>query len=223
MSPAAILVNFLTEDQDSMCNALSVEWTITPRLAPQPWTSCNRCGGFQPFESSGKTRLNANGKKLDARMIYKCRTCGKTWNRPIFQRRNIRTIDPAVLEALQSNDSAWIRLQEFDVAALRREAGRVDEFADVEIVRKILNNGSANAASLRIELVVPLPTSMRLDRLLAAELSLTRTELQVLRAEARLKIDPDEKDILRRRLRNRTVVTLSGAQNLNPPPFRKEG
>lgn len=192
-----------------MCNALCVEWTAIPQLAPQPWNVCSRCGGLRPFVSSGKARLNANGKKLDAWLIYKCGTCEKTWNRQIFERRNIRSIDPAVLEALQSNDRAWIRQQEFDLAALRREARRVDEFAEVEIVKKVLSN-DGDPARLRIELVVPLPTSMRLDRLLAAELSLTRTELQALRAEAKLCIDPDENDILRRRLKDRTVVTLTG-------------
>jgi len=197
-----------------MCNALCVEWTIIPRLAPQPWTACSRCGGLQPFESSGKIRLNANGKKLDAWLIYKCRSCEKTWNRPIFERRNIRSIDPAVLESLQSNDRAWIRSQEFDVAALRREAGRVDEFSDVDIDRRVLSNGGGDDARLRIELAVPLSTSMRLDRLLSAELSLTRAELQSLRAEARLSIDPDEKDIMRRRLKDRTIVTLTGGAAL---------
>ena len=126
-------------------------------------------------------------------------------------------IDPAVLEALQCNDREWIRRQEFDVAALRREAGRVDEFAEVDIFRKVLSDGGGDPARLMIELIVPLPTRMRLDRLLAAELSLTRTQLQVLRAEAGLKIDPDEKDILRRWLRDRTIVTLTGERLFSPP------
>ena len=106
----------------------TVQWTIIPQLAPQPWIACSGCGGPKPFESSGKTRLNANGKKLDAWLIYRCLACEKTWNRSIFERRNVRSIDRSVLEAMQSSDREWIRVLEFDVAALRREAQRVDEF-----------------------------------------------------------------------------------------------
>ena len=198
-----------------MCNVLRVQWTIIPQRAPQPWIACSGCGGPKPFESSGKTRLNANGKKLDAWLIYRCLACEKTWNRSIFERQNVRSIDRAVLEAMQSSDREWIRVLEFDVAALRRQAQRVDEFPDVDVSRKVISNGGGNPAKLEIELVAPLPASLRLDRLLAAELSLSRSQLHVLYADARLRVDPDQKDALRRRIRDRTVVTLTASAGVD--------
>ncbi|MFC0803867.1 DUF1062 domain-containing protein [Ensifer sp. P24N7] len=81
-----------------MCNTLQVRWTIIPLIPPQPWVACSGCGGVRAFESSNKIRLNANGRKLDAWLIYKCSTCDRTWNRPIFERRNVRDIRPAVLD-----------------------------------------------------------------------------------------------------------------------------
>src|SRR5438105_4609827 len=100
-----------------MSNSLRVRWTIVPRTAPQPWVACSACGSLRPFQSSGKIRLNANGKKLDAWLVYKCSACDKTWNRPLFERQNIRDISPATLAALQSNDPEWIRTQAFDLQA----------------------------------------------------------------------------------------------------------
>jgi hypothetical protein len=102
------------EDQDGMCNALQVRWTIIPAIA----------------RSSQKIRLNANGRKLDAWLIYKCVMCDKTWNRPIFERVNVRDISPAVLEALQSNDPDWIRFEMFNLEALRQKARRIEEFSE---------------------------------------------------------------------------------------------
>jgi hypothetical protein len=202
------LVNFLTEDQDSMDQLPRVQWTIIPRIAPQPWIGCSGCGALKPFESSGKIRLNANGKKLDAWLIYRCSACDKTWNRSIFERQNVRSISPVLLEALQSNDAEWVRVQTFDIGSLRRETQRVDEFVDVDVSRKVLRNADENLTEFEIELAAPLPASIRLDRLLAAELPLSRSDLQALHCQARLRIEPDKKDILRRRIRDRTIVTL---------------
>ncbi|WP_049732027.1 DUF1062 domain-containing protein [Rhizobium ecuadorense] len=190
-----------------MCKTLRVRWTIIPKTAPQPWIACGGCGGLRAFQSSGKIRLNANGRKLDAWLIYKCLTCERTWNRPILERRNVRDIGPAVLEALQSNDPHWIRAETFNLDALRHKSLRVDEFAEVEIAKEIQHE-TTNWTRLAIELTVPVATSTRLDRLLASELKLSRSKLQALHAEGMVRTDPEKADILRRRIRNRTVVTI---------------
>jgi hypothetical protein len=185
-----------------MCTLLRVRWTITPRFAPQPWIACSGCGTLKPFQSSGKIRLNANGKKLDAWLIYRCVSCAKTWNRPLFERRNVRDIDPAVLEALHSNDPDWLRTQEFDIAALRRRALQITQFADVDVRRETLAGPEEGAACIEVVLRVPLPTGLRLDRLLTAELRLSRSRLHVLDAEEKLRIVPERKEALRREIRD---------------------
>ncbi|MGB9141562.1 MAG: DUF1062 domain-containing protein [Aestuariivirga sp.] len=191
-----------------MCSILRVQWTIIPRIAPRPWIACSGCGGLSPFQSSGKIRLNANGKKLDAWLIYKCLACGKTWNRPIFERQNVRDINPAALHALHTNDPGWIRAQAFDVAALRRDAHRIDEFGDVDIHRSALNTKDDAWSALEIALVVPLPTGLRLDRLLAAQLQISRSRLETLHAAGKLRTAPDHRDMLRRRIKHGLRITL---------------
>ncbi|MEZ2131383.1 DUF1062 domain-containing protein [Sinorhizobium sp. CB9] len=197
-----------------MCNILQVQWTIVPRFAPQPWIACNGCGGLRPFRCSGKIRLNANGRKLDAWLIYKCSTCDKTWNRPIFERQNVRDIHPETLEAMQSNDPGWIRTQAFDLAALRRKSQRIDEFADVD-VQKALLCSAEGWTMLEIRLVVPLPASMRLDRLLATELGLSRSWLQALDGAGRLQADPNRKDALRRPPKNQSRIRLDFSDEID--------
>lgn len=190
-----------------MCAKLRVRWTITPQIPPQPWINCNGCGGPRAFRSSGKARLNANGRSLDAWLIYRCVDCDKTWNRTIFERRNIRDIEPRILAELQSNDPLWIRAEAFNLDALRRKAQRIDEFPECGIVKDVLCE-VRDWTHLEIELTVPFPASLRLDRLLASELGLSRTRLQALHDQGALCIASGPIDSLRRRIRGGTVVLL---------------
>ncbi|MGV2109264.1 DUF1062 domain-containing protein [Agrobacterium vitis] len=190
-----------------MCNTLRVRWTIIPQTAPQPWIVCSGCGGLRAFQSSGKIRLNANGRKLDAWLIYKCLTCEKTWNRPIFERQNVRDIDPVVLEALQSNDPQWIRTETFNLEALRRKSQRVDEFSEFRIEKAILHEAD-HWTKLQIELVVLFPTSTRLDRLLASELRISRSRLQTFHDSGMLQTNSHRANVLRRRIKTGLQVTI---------------
>ncbi|WP_038367674.1 DUF1062 domain-containing protein [Bosea sp. UNC402CLCol] len=199
-----------------MCRALRVRWTITPKIAPRPWIACSGCGGLKAFQSSGKIRLNANGRKLDAWLIYKCVDCEKTWNRPLFERRNLRDIDPSVLEALQSNDPEWIRVEAFNLDALRRKSQRIDEFSEYDILKDVVCEAPC-WTELQIALTVPLQVGTRLDRLLASELAVSRTRLQELHDLGRLRIDAQRSDALRRHIRTGTVAIF----DLSPEPDRE--
>ncbi|MBN8944045.1 MAG: DUF1062 domain-containing protein [Rhizobiales bacterium] len=190
-----------------MCNSLRVRWNIVPQTAPRPWIACSGCGGPRAFESSGKIRLNANGRRLDAWLIYKCLTCDKTWNRPIFERQNVRDIDPAVLDALQSNDPQWIRAEAFNLAALQRKSQRVETFSEVDIEKEILHEPS-HWTTLAIALTVPFPVGMRLDRLLASALAVSRARLQALHALGLLRTNSDRADILRRPVKTGVEVAI---------------
>jgi len=193
-----------------MCNALWVRWTITPRTAPQPWITCSGCGGLRAFQSSDKIRLNANGRKLDAWLIYKCTGCDRTWNRTIFERQNVRGIDSVTLAALQSNDPDWIRAEAFNLEALKRASRRIDEFADLDI-RKELVRETPGWTHLKIEFSISLPISARLDRVLASELQVSRSQLSAFHEARLLRTDPDRTGILRRRIPNglRVAIDLS--------------
>lgn len=190
-----------------MCTTLQVRWTIIATIAPRPWIVCSGCGGLRAFHCSNKIRLNANGRKLDAWLIYKCAACDKTWNRPLLERQNVRAIDPLLLVALQANDPDWVQAAAFDLDALRRLSQRVDEFPEVE-VRKQLLRDPVDWDRLSIDLAVPFPAGVRLDRLLASELEVSRSKVHALHQSGLLRTDPDRSDVLRRRIRNGSRVTL---------------
>lgn len=91
-----------------MVGGLIVAWSVVSTQSYSVVRQCARCDGPRIFESSGKFRLNANGKRLDAWLIYRCAACGRSWNRTLFERRAVDTVAPELLEALQSNDPARV-------------------------------------------------------------------------------------------------------------------
>lgn len=168
-----------------MSTTLRIQWTITPRAAPQPWLNCTRCRGPRCFRDSGKIRVNANGRRIDAWLIYRCTACDSTWNRPIVERRDVSALDPQYLLSLQTNEPALVRRLAFDGTALRRWTGRVQEFDDVLVTRTVLSR-SKRPLRLEIDCRVPEPTGLRIDRLLASELRLSRSCIQRLEKSARI-------------------------------------
>ena len=194
-----------------MSDVLRVQWTITPRTAPQPWLACSRCGEAKRFRCSDKIRVNANGKRVDAWLIYKCTGCGSTWNRPILERRSVRTIEPDLLRSLHTSESALTRRLAFDVEGLRRNAGRVEEFDDALVIKTVLSESTVPARQLEILCSVPEPVGLRVDRLLANELQLPRSRIQRLARAGNLVAFPQGSH-LRRMVRDgmRLVITLHG-------------
>ncbi len=201
-------MDFQSEEPDDMSHTFLVQWTITPKIAPRPWLACNRCRTARPFVTSGKTRLNANGRRLDAWLIYRCCSCDSTWNRPIFERRHIRDIDPHTLNALQTNDEAWIEKVSFDLDGLRRDAGQIEEFSEVHVQKTILNPAVESSLPLEIVLDLAMKTSLRTERLLSMELGLSRKRIAILEEAGRLSTAPSGKNTLRRPVKDEMRITI---------------
>ena len=58
-------------------HGLHLHWTLTPAHAPRPLRHCPGCGDQRAFIADApprglRARLNANGKRLDGWLIYRC-------------------------------------------------------------------------------------------------------------------------------------------------------
>jgi hypothetical protein len=185
-----------------MSDVLRVQWTIIPATAPEAWLNCSRCRGATRFRSSGRIRLNANGKRLDAWLIYRCTSCDSTWNRPILERRPVATIEPRLLAALQANDADLSRRLAFETSRPRL---RTDHAEDVAVRKEVTAEGARPARRLEIVCVVPETTGLRVDRLLSTELRLSRSRIQGMQDAGFLAAWPQS---LRRPLRSGLRVTI---------------
>ncbi|MFD1982323.1 DUF1062 domain-containing protein [Mesorhizobium newzealandense] len=191
-----------------MSGTLRVHWAITPKTAPRPLINCNRCGTVKAYCCSGKFRVNANGKRIDVWLIYRCVDCDNSWNFGILERCNRRDIEPALLAALESNDPALARRHAFDVIALRNRVGHVEEFPDVAVHKQRLGDTRESSTGLELQLRLEMPTSLRLDRLLANELGVSRSRLQALEERRLLIVDPEGAKALRKPARQGTTIRI---------------
>lgn len=191
-----------------MVEVLSVLWTVVSQTVPQPRRNCRRCGEARPFRSSEKFRVNANGKQVEAWLIYNCAVCDSTWNRPVLERRNVGSVDPSFLEALRRNDAALARRLARDPGGRHGSTATAGASAEVSVRKEMLVEAPPSVCRLAVHLAVPRPVALRLDRLLAREFGLSRKRLQALQKAGRLVIAPDGPRGLRRLLRDGTCVTL---------------
>jgi hypothetical protein len=147
---------------------------------------------------------------VDAWLIYRCTFCDSTWNLPILERRPIRTIDFAFLNALLANEPTLIRRLAFGVEELRRRTGRVEQFDDVLVIRNMLSQCALPPRRLEILCSVPEETGLRVDRLLGNELHLPRSRIQRLEESGGLIVFP-KGSRLRRPVRDgmQVVINLS--------------
>ncbi len=167
-----------------MSKSLKCVWTLQPETPPRPVIPCKNCGTLKPFTPSGKFRLNANGSKLDAWVIYKCECCDATWNRPVFERRARRQIAPGLMEALQTNCPHQIQKLAFDPTGLPAIAASGE--TTIAVHKQIAEGEGEDWTNLEITLNALLPVSLRLDRLLAQELRISRSTLKNLARHGKL-------------------------------------
>nr|WP_239134980.1 DUF1062 domain-containing protein [Streptomyces sp. SID12488] len=64
---------------------------------------CHACAS-ESFRASGKFRVNANHKLIDAWLLVLCTACGDTAKLTVLERMNVRSVRPELLDRLHDND-----------------------------------------------------------------------------------------------------------------------
>ncbi|WP_433663865.1 DUF1062 domain-containing protein [Nocardia sp. CA-128927] len=79
-------------------------WVVVPTCLPLVRRRCHACAS-ERFRASGKFRVNANHKLIDAWLLARCIACGETVKLAVLERMNVRSIPPELLNRLHTNDS----------------------------------------------------------------------------------------------------------------------
>lgn len=77
---------------------------VVPTRLPLVRRRCHACASGR-FRATGKFRVNANHKLLDAWLLALCTACGETAKITIFERTNVRSVPPGLLDRLHDNDA----------------------------------------------------------------------------------------------------------------------
>lgn len=144
-----------------------------------------------------KFRTNAQKKRIDVWLIYRCETCGGTWNLPIFERVSVGDIAPDEFQAIASNEPALAARYAFDATRLRQHSDRVEESSDVAVEKSAHSEIRSDPSAIEIALALAQPCRVRLDGFLSRELGLARGRLARLQASAHLTVTPSGRKLLR--------------------------
>ncbi|WP_405582819.1 DUF1062 domain-containing protein [Streptomyces sp. NBC_01190] len=80
-------------------------WVVMPTCPPIVLRRCHACPADR-FRASGKFRVNANHKLIDAWLLALCTGCGETVKLTVLERVNVRSVPPGLLARLHANDPA---------------------------------------------------------------------------------------------------------------------
>lgn len=195
-----------------------VGWRVIPLETPRVWRRCPKCSEICPFSSSDQFRLNAHQRRIDVWLIYRCTLCDTTWNCPIFTRCTPEEIGGDLYQRFQQNDRDTAWAYAFDFSLLNRVGVRVDTAGLVRVERVPAESPTSYGDGQRIALDLPYPCTVRLDRLLASELSVSRSRLQRWYDHGLLHIWPRDNNALRRPIRHGQVITLPSGVHCPAPP-----
>ncbi|MEU0373782.1 DUF1062 domain-containing protein [Streptomyces sp. NPDC006283] len=78
-------------------------WVVVPTCLPLVLRRCHACAS-ERFRASGKFRVNAHHKLIDAWLLVLCTACGDTAKLTVLERMNVRSVRPELLGRLHDND-----------------------------------------------------------------------------------------------------------------------
>jgi hypothetical protein len=158
-------------------------WVVAPTCLPLVRRRCHACAS-ELFRTSGKFRVNANHKLIDAWLLALCTACGETAKLTVLERMNVRSLRPELLDRLHHNDPGLAAELLQDPVVRRRNrialdwgnAWRLDTGGSDHLDREVID------VSVRFAAQIP----VRPVRLIAQGCGLSRAEVERLITEGKL-------------------------------------
>ena len=156
---------------------------VAPTRLPLVRRRCHVCAS-ERFRASGKFRVNANHKVLDAWLLLLCAACGDTVKLTLLDRVNVRSVRPELLDRLHDNDLGLVAdlLQDPVVRHRNRialdwdDAWRLDTGGSDHLDQEVVD------VSVRFAARIP----VRPVRLIAEGFGLSRAEVERLVTEGKV-------------------------------------
>jgi hypothetical protein len=158
-------------------------WVVVPTCLPLVRRRCHTCAS-ERFRASGKFRVNAHHKLIDAWLLALCTACGETAKLTVLERTNVRSVRPELLDRLHGNDLGLTAELLQDPAVRRRNrialdwgnGWRLDTGGSDHLEREVID------VSVRFAARIP----VRPVRVIAEGCGLSRAEAERLIREGKL-------------------------------------
>jgi hypothetical protein len=148
---------------------------VVPTCLPLVRRHCHACAS-ERFRATGKFRVNANRKLIDAWLLALCTACGETAKLTVLDRMTVRSIRPDLLDRLHDNDPGLTAELLQDPVVQRRnrialdwdDAWRLDTGGSDHLDREVID--------ISVRFVAPIP--VRPVRLIAEGCGLSRADVE---------------------------------------------
>lgn len=161
-------------------NLKNCEWEIIPDAGPEIIRNCSKCKVKSNFVNTGSFRVNANGNRVDVWLIYQCSKCKTTYNITIYERISPKKIPRDEYEGFLANDSQLALKYSFDSNILKREKAEISMPKEAYHISKRVLNVDIPVSEKERQIIIrnPYQIKIRLDKLLAVELDISRTAVR---------------------------------------------
>ncbi|MCX5115111.1 DUF1062 domain-containing protein [Streptomyces sp. NBC_00378] len=158
-------------------------WVVMPTCLPLVRRRCHSCAS-ERFRTSGKFRVNANHKLIDAWLLALCTVCGQTTKLTVLERMNVRSVRLELLDRLHGNDPGLAAelLQDPVIRRRNRITLDWDNAWRLDTGRSDHLEHEVNDVSVRFAARIPI----RPVQLIAQGFGLSRTEVERLVTEGNL-------------------------------------
>ncbi|MBX9035315.1 DUF1062 domain-containing protein [Gordonibacter massiliensis (ex Traore et al. 2017)] len=180
----------------------TIAWHVAPAEAPAALRPCGKCGADAAFLSTGAFRVNAQKKRLDVWLIYRCATCGAVWNCSVVSRARPGSVDGEELDRFLGNDVRLALRCSLDAGLLKRNGARRGPVS-FTVEGPVPDDGE----DCRVEIDGGSLAGVRLAEVLRKKLVVSRSELEHL-AEAGRVSTVDGTDVLAAKLRPHQAVIV---------------
>ncbi|MFC4036444.1 DUF1062 domain-containing protein [Streptomyces polygonati] len=158
-------------------------WVVMPTCLPLVLRRCHTCAS-ERFRTSGKFRVNAHHKLIDAWLLALCTACGETAKLTVLERTRVRSLPAELLDRLHDNDPGLAAELLQDLVVRRRNrialdwdgAWRLDTGGPDHLDQEVIDISVSFAARIPVRPV----------RLIAEGFALSRAEVERLIREGNL-------------------------------------
>jgi hypothetical protein len=158
-------------------------WAVVPTCLPLVVRRCHACASGR-FRASGRCRVNANHKLIDAWLLALCTGCRETVKLTVLERVTVRSIRPELLDRLHHNDPDLTAELLRDPVVLRRNRIALDWDNAWRLDTDGSDHPDGEVVDVSVRFAARIP--VRPARLIAEGFGLPRVEVDRLIAEGGL-------------------------------------
>ncbi|MEU1423549.1 DUF1062 domain-containing protein [Kitasatospora sp. NPDC005751] len=160
-------------------------WAVRQSALPTIVRPCPDCYSTR-HRPSGKIRVNANGKLLDVWLLLSCAGCDRTSKVPVHERVHVSSLEPARRVAYETNDPAVVRELTISAALAAKTGYRLDWTGTWGLETRTPLYALDDLTPLRVLVTFELPAPVRVERLLALGLGLSRARIRRMLGDGRI-------------------------------------